>query len=232
MPPYYSLNFGVRDTNIRPGFVASVYEAIFAAGFPFAGVAPRGSPPEMKLDAIVAWNQQRLERKFVLGFEDHVSLDYRQILLTHPLYSHCRLYIHARHGQFVLIVPEAEVLEDYAGPVLEDYADLVFAAERVRSLEMLARRVWSSGLFAAIQTNGELGYSPAVSELDTGKAASAVPFAVLDDRSFTSQRFDEASCTIESLPDGGRLIRMINGNHCRQRLLGVRLLGASPRPRR
>jgi hypothetical protein len=232
MPPYYSLNFGVRDTNIQPGFVASVYEAIFAAGFPFAGVASRFCPSEMKLDAIVDWNQQRLERKFVLGFEDHLSLDYRQILLAHPLYSHCRLYIYARDSQFVLIVPEAEVFENYAGPVLENHADLGFVAERVRSLEMLARHVWSSGLFAAIQTNGELGYSPTVSELDTGKAASVVPFAVLDDRNFTSQRFDEASCTIESLPNGGHFIRMRNGNHCRQRLLDVRLLGASPRPRR
>jgi hypothetical protein len=83
-------------------------------------------------------------------------------------------------------------------------------AERVRPLEMLARHVWPSGLFAAIQTHGELGYSPAVSELDTGKAASVVPFAVLDDRSFTSQRFGEASCTIESLPDGGHFIRLLD----------------------
>lgn len=211
MPPYYSLNFGVRDTNIQPGFVASVYEAIFAAGFPFAGVAPYGCPSEMKLDAIVDWNQQRLERKFVLGFKDHVSLDYRQILLMHSLYSHCRLYIYARDSQFVLIVPEAEIFENYAGPIVEEDPGLVFVAERVRPLEMLARHVWSSGLFAAIQTNSELGYSPAVSELDTGKAASVVPFAVLDDRSFTSQRFNEASCTIESLPNGGHFIRLLDG---------------------
>lgn len=232
MPAYYSLKFGVRDTNIEPGFVARVYEAVFAAGFPFAGVASRGCPPEMKLDAIVDWNQQRLERKFVLGSKDHVSLDYRQILLAHPRFSHCRLYIHAQDSQFVLLVPEAEIFEGYAGPTLESYADLVFVAERVRPLEKLARQVWSCGLFAAIQTNGELGYSPAVRELDAGKAASVVPFAVLDDRSFTSQRFDEASCTIERLPNGGHLIRMLDWNHCRQRLIDVRLLAASPRPRR
>jgi hypothetical protein len=120
MPPYYSLNFGVRDTNIQPGLVASVYEAIFAAGFPFAGVASRGCSSEMKLDVIVDWNQQRWERKFVLGFKDHGSLDYRQILLAHPLYSHCRLYIYGRDRQFVLIVPEAEVSENDAGAVLVD----------------------------------------------------------------------------------------------------------------
>jgi len=211
MPPYYHLNFGVRDTNIQPGFVASVYETIFAAGFSFTGVSPWGCPPDMKLDAIVDWNQQRLERKFELGFNDHVSLDYRQILLAHPLYSHCRLYIYARDCQFVLIVPEAEIFENCAGPICEADADLSFVAEQVRPLEMLARHVWSSGLFAAIQTNGELGYSFAVRDLDTGKAASVVPFAILDDRSFTSQRFDERACTIEGVPSGGHFIRLRDG---------------------
>lgn len=222
MPGYYHLSFGYRETNIPPGFVARVYEAIFAAGFPFAGIGSQFSPPDMTLDDIVDWNQQRLERKFVLGYTEHISLDYVQILLAHPLYSHCRLYIYARDSQFVLIVPEAEVIENYAGPILDGYADLVFAAERVWSLEMLARHVWSSGLFAAIQTNGELGYSLAVSKLDSGKEASVVPFALLDDRTFTSQRFDDTSCILESLPNGGHFIRMRDGKHCRQRLLDVR----------
>ncbi|HEY6225186.1 MAG TPA: hypothetical protein VIW26_15490 [Gemmatimonadales bacterium] len=102
----------------------------------------------------------RLERKFVLGFTDHVPLGYRQILLAHPLYSHCQLYIYARDSQFVLIVPEAEIFEDYAGPALESYADLVFVEERVRSLEKLATRLdiwpvrsdpdeWRAGIFAS-----------------------------------------------------------------------------------
>jgi hypothetical protein len=172
MPPYYSVCFGYRSRDVQPGFVARVYEAFFAAGLPFGGVVAWGCPADLTLEAIVSWNQERLERGFSIGFTEHVSLDYRQIYLGHPAHSPYRLLVSVEACQFVLLVPESDVSDDDGWTLI---------ASSVAPLEALAERIWRTGLFAAIQTHTEAGSAPTVAQLEAGSAPAAFPFAFLDD---------------------------------------------------
>jgi hypothetical protein len=199
MPAYFSLTFGYRAATIPPDFVARTYESFFQSGFPFKCVYAWGCPADMPLPAIIEWNQRRLERGFELGFTQHVSHDYRQLLLSHPAYRECRLFILALTRQFVLIVPEADVFKDEGSAIA--------MPEQVAPLESLARSVWPSELFAAVQTNNEIGSAPSVQRLDDGKPASVLPFALLDARCAARQAFDAKLTRLEPVVGGGTFIR-------------------------
>jgi hypothetical protein len=200
MPPYFSLTLGFRSSAITTDYVKAVYEAVFSAGFPFKGVLPWGAPADMKLDAITVWNQERLQRGFQLGFSEDVSNGYRQIVLDHPAYHHCRLLIHAHSMQFDVIVPESDVTGS-------DDVNAFAPTERLAPIEELARRVWPRGLFAAIQTSNEAGFAPPVSRLERGTPASVHPFAILDRACRAPQTLDRQVVILEELPDGACFLR-------------------------
>ncbi|XXX77445.1 hypothetical protein WMF30_01550 [Sorangium sp. So ce134] len=141
------------------------YGALRAAGLGFQCVLAWGCPGDLTLDDITAWNQTKLDAGFTLGFDEHVSNDYRQILLGGSPFSECRVILlnRAESYSFHIIVPEEEVTDS-----------------RWIWLRSVAEHVWRSLPVAAIQTYGELGAGASLRALDAGAAPASMAFAFYD----------------------------------------------------
>jgi hypothetical protein len=110
MPAYTTVAFQFRKES-RGDLVRRFYEAFSSEGLIFSRVHAWGCDPSMGLEEIIEWNQQKLDEDFILGYDDDVSNDYRQVHLAGHTFSECRIYI--MNGRlsvaFHCIVPEAEV---------------------------------------------------------------------------------------------------------------------------
>lgn len=165
MPSYLTLHIEL-DRADSPGLVRRVYDALAESGAPFRGVHAWGCDPDMPLEAIIAWNQARLDRGFQLGMRQHVSKDYRQVLLALPPFSQARVFLMLRGDGvgFHLIVPEAEL--DDAGTA---------------ALDRLARALWFTLRPRSIQSSGEYGAATSHRALLGGAPPDAQLFAILSE---------------------------------------------------
>jgi len=166
VPAYLSVHFDFdpRDT---ADLVRRFYASLATAGAPFGAVLPWGCDARLSLDEIIAWNQAKLAIRFRLGYAQHVSNDYRQILLDLPPFSHARVFVLLGGDSvgFSLIVPESEVDEVGTGV-----------------LERVARSVWAELRPRSIQTMGELGAPVRHGKLLGGAAPSAAIFSLLHEQ--------------------------------------------------
>jgi hypothetical protein len=154
--------------------------------FTYGGVLAWGCRGDLTLEEVIRWNQGRLDRDFVLGFTEHVSNDYRQVLLRHPRYSECRVIVLNGSRLIYVIVPESQVF-GIGGPFpVEVYTsdEETLAGhtrtDQVEPLRQLALAVWQSGLVVSVQTYGELGEATGYASLKEGKAPSMLPFAIVE----------------------------------------------------
>jgi hypothetical protein len=154
--------------------------------FMYGGVLAWGGRGDLTLDQVIHWNQERLARDFALGFTEHVSNDYRQVLLRHPQYSECRVIILNGSRLIYVIVPEDDIFE-IGGPFpAELYAEEAeelarhTRPEQVEPLKRLALAIWQSGLVVSVQTYGELGAATAYASLREGEPPSMLPFAIVE----------------------------------------------------
>ena len=110
MSAYFSLTFEVNKTyNVIKNF----YNALINSGLIF-----KSGYFESKDDTyedIVEWNQKKLDDDFVLGYKEHCSNDYKQLLFNYYDFSEVRLFImnHREKSSFTfeLIVPEEDLIE-------------------------------------------------------------------------------------------------------------------------
>ncbi|NQU24056.1 MAG: hypothetical protein HQ567_22465 [Candidatus Nealsonbacteria bacterium] len=127
MPPYtaISCSFDKRD---RHGLVRTFYDTFFGPDVRFNGVLAWGCDADLTLDQIVEWNQAKLDADFILGFDQHVSHNYRQIRLAVEPFSECRLILSNWESRlaFDCIVPEHETTPHNAD-----------------ALERACRRIWA-----------------------------------------------------------------------------------------
>ncbi len=165
MPPYFSTTFGFARAD-TDGLVGRVYSAFTDAGAPFKTVLAWGCDPDLTLAEITEWNQRRLDRGFRLGLTEHVSNDYRQVLLSLASYDEVRLFIGLDKSTvtFDLIVSERDV-QRFGQSAIQD----------------CAHRVWDKARPLWIQTHFENGAAVPERQLRFGLAPSARPFAFLDD---------------------------------------------------
>ena len=164
MPAYttISCSFDKRD---RAGLVRAFYDSFMGDGVAFDRVFAWGCEPDLTLDQIVQWNQAKLDADFMLGLEQHVSHDFRQIVLAVPPFSECRLIVFNGESRiaFHCIVPEHEI-----------------DASNTDSLEDACCRVWRQLPVLAIESYGEIGCDVGNTAIASGQAPSADLFAVID----------------------------------------------------
>lgn len=163
MPAYYSVGFQYEWAAVRPGFLRDLYAAMLGGEFAYGGVLAWGCRGDLTLNEVIGWNQERLDRDFELGYTEHVSNNYRQVLLLHSRYRECRVLILNGSKQVDVIVPETDVL----------------GAGQLDPLKRLAVAVWQTGLFVSVQTYGELGSATPYVDLQSGEPPSMSPFALV-----------------------------------------------------
>lgn len=164
MPAYttISCSFHRRD---RSGLVRAFYDVFFGDGVTFKGVFAWGCDADLTLGDIVEWNQTKLDEDFVLGLDQHVKHDYRQIILDVDPFSECRLILSNRGSciAFRCIVPEHEI-----------------NPRNATTLENACRRVWSGLPVQAVESYGETGGDVGPEAIKSGKPPSARLFALMD----------------------------------------------------
>ena len=186
MPCYFSIGLVFRRRDLFPTFVADFHDALTRAGLPFR--SGFWGCEDSALPEIIAWNQAKLEGDFRLGFTEHHSHGYQQVLFDCDGFSEVRGFWQNRcpgadQFSFYIIVPEDDLLTGGW--------QLPFLAPRARYWAAVAERLWNAfPPIRSIQTG--LEDSPPAADPDWGQAPQVLPFAVLpaaDERLLPPERF-------------------------------------------
>ena len=177
MPAYFNMSLEFRRKDIFPTFTSDFQKLLQKAGLKFQ--SGFWGSENNSLDEILAWNQKHLEDNFELGFKEHYSQDYKQMLFTYDSFSYVRgfwLNNHPTKSEFTfeIIIPESEILEYYDG--------IHYRQQMVDVLVASALELWQSPLVKSIQTGLEIwsGVSSAA-QIRSGKMPFVYPFAIVPD---------------------------------------------------
>lgn len=116
MPAYFNMSLEFKREDLYPMFTYDFYELLQKSGMKFeSGVC---GAEENSLEEILKWNQKHLEDNFELGFTEHYSKDYKQMLFTYSKFSHTRgfwLNKYPTKSEFIfeIIIPECEIVDYY-----------------------------------------------------------------------------------------------------------------------
>lgn len=174
MPAYFSVEFQYTKKDI--GKIREIYNALLACGLKFKS-GYYGSEND-SWDDIIAWNQSKFDDDFELGYEEHYSHDFKQILFDFYDFSEVRLFIVNLHGaseiSFHLIIPEADLIGNTKP------CDTMMQTDKMKLIKQLAIDMWRHGGICSIQVGWE-GSECAVSmeEMINGIKPIAEPFAVV-----------------------------------------------------
>lgn len=174
MPAYFSVEFQYTKKDI--GKIGKIYNALIDCGLKF-----KSGYYESENDSwedIIAWNQGKFADDFELGYEEHHSHDYKQMLFDFYDFSEVRLFILNVHGateiSFHLIIPEADLLED------THLCDIMSKTDKMKWIEQLAIDMWRQGGICSIQVGwegSECGIT--MEEMINGIKPIAEPFAIV-----------------------------------------------------
>ena len=108
MPAYFSLDI-FFDPEIDDNFVRSIHKILLDDKFSFLSSDREGD--KLSLSEIEEYNNRKLLDKFKLGFTQHFSEDYKQIILDNDDFSQVRCFwmYMDEHIMFSIIIPEDEV---------------------------------------------------------------------------------------------------------------------------
>lgn len=177
MPAYFNLSVLFRRNGLYPTFVKDFYTMLDKAGMKFR--SGYWGFEEDSLEETIEWNQQKLEEDFNLGFTEHHSHDYKQVIYRFGGYSEVRgfwMNNYPEDGEFTyeIIIPESDVLAK-GYPVS-------FKEESIEELLGFSKRVWQFPPVRAIQTGLEIeDDSASLAELTQGGCPNAWPFAIVEE---------------------------------------------------
>lgn len=124
---------------------------------------------------IIDWNQQLLEKKFILGYDEHVSNNYKQLLLSSELYTHMRMFWGYRNDKvsFSIIIPEYEILVDEG--------EWQFRKGQIKPIIDLCQDLWEQSPVEIIQSCLEMDGGPiSIGKVQNGELPSINPIAIIN----------------------------------------------------
>lgn len=154
MPAYFSINFQYKKSEINTNLVKDFCDSLIQSGLKFQ--SGFWGFENDTLEDIVSWNQKKLESNFELGFTEHYSNDYKQILFDFYEFSETRVYIFNSSNSntfgFNLIIPEEDFIEDIEldGKYVTRNWD-----DRMKIIEKLLLEMWDREKLSCIQTSWE-----------------------------------------------------------------------------
>lgn len=175
MPAYFSVRFVCEKKNIYPDLVKDFCESLLAGGFAFLS-GYWGSEEDSFAD-IIAWNQKKLEENYELGFTEHYSHGYKQMLFDYGGYSEVRMFVSNDRDEdvfsFDVIIPEDELIDWNGGAP-------GYNSEKIAGLERFCQKIWMQAYISTVQTELELSDpAPTAEEIRAGAVPGAEPFAIL-----------------------------------------------------
>ena len=199
MPAYFSISFELNKSKTA---IKDFCNALIDAGLVFKSgywVFEDGS-----FDDIVAWNQNKLDKNFQLGYTEPVSHGFEQILFDFSDFSEVRLYVmndkKASTFRFNLIIPEDDLVE-----FIEQGKDVIShkKTEKMELLRSLAKKMWDSLEILAIQTAWEYSDSPPEAKQISNKIKPQIePFCIIKE----SSMIDKLGLPFEKVGQNGVLI--------------------------
>jgi hypothetical protein len=170
MPAYFELAFSFRYSDLHVNFVKQVYDTIFQNGFLYKDSY---LDPGISLDEIIAWNQNKLEKKFKLGLKQTLRQGYHQILLQREGYTELRLFWMYSNEEIslFLITPESDILD----------ANFKFISSKFTPFIELAKVMWDKTDVITIQTALEIdgGVTDLKGIVSSKELPFVRPFAIL-----------------------------------------------------
>lgn len=177
MPAYFAIDFAYRKSDIIDttfkSFVQNLirFGLLFKSGFWHA--------ENDSFDDIINWNQQKLKSNFILGYKEHYSKDYKQILFNYEGFSEVRLFISLDASldsfSFELIVPEEDLYRYENNKVCK-------SKKKMNLLEELALNMWNAENISCIQTYWECSdVPPSPEEINHGAIPSSEPFSIVSE---------------------------------------------------
>ncbi len=199
MPAYFSIVFEMKKSKTA---IRDFCTALISAGTTFKS-GYWGFESD-SFDNIVKWNQNKLDENFVLGFSEHHSHDFKQMLLDFSDFSEVRLHIlndkKTATFSFHLIIPEDDFVEWV--PNGEAYSS-IRKIEKMDLIKNLAKSIWCKTAVLAIQTAWECSYCPPmVKKISNKIPPQAEPFCIIP----ASPVVEELGLPFEKLERKGVLI--------------------------
>ncbi len=174
MPMYFSIDIECSRKNIYKNIMRDFYKTLEKNGLIF-----KSGFMEFKKDSLeetILWNQKKLEDNFELGYSEHCSHDYKQILFDFTGLSETRMYIMNDRKKkifiFHIIIPEEDL------QVWDDgYA--IYGSCKFKMILQLIENIWEQPYIDLIQTSLELSGPPSLNDIVEGEFPCAEPFAIL-----------------------------------------------------
>ncbi len=203
MPAYFTLEFELNKSKTA---IRDFCTTLISAGTTFKS-GYRGFESD-SFDNIVKWNQNKLDENFVLGFSEHHSHDFKQMLLEYADFSEVRLYVmnYSESSTFVfnLIIPEDDFVEWVQSG--KQYSS-IRKIEKMDLIKNLAKSIWRKTDVLAIQTAWECSDCPPKAKQISSKIMPQTePFCIIKD----SPVVEKFGFPFEKIEPDGVLIQDIN----------------------
>ncbi|SYX83087.1 hypothetical protein [Paenibacillus alvei] len=176
MPSYFSIEMTFPYKALNNTFVREFYSILFNT-FPYK--SGYWNSENNTLEEITTWNQKHLENKFILGCDEHVNNNYKQILLLSNSHSEIRHFWRYRKNEIhsSLIIPEIDVL------VEED--KWRFKAESFEQIKDLCKHIWEISSVYTLQSCLELDGGPIDTNIiKKGEPPSINPISIINQETF------------------------------------------------
>lgn len=205
MPAYFSLTFELYK---GPDAISAFCNTLIHSG-PVFKSGYWGFEND-SFDDIIIWNQKKLDEDFELGYTEHHSHGYKQMLFDYFDFSEVRLFVmntrKERTFSFELIVPEDDLL-DYTEK--EGKYSVHLKTERMEQLKSVAKKMWMGTAALAIQTGWELSDNPpATGEIAKGTKPQIEPFCIINsslvekEPDFVYEYIERSGVLIEDITKG------------------------------
>lgn len=210
MPAYFNISLQFCRKDLYPDFTIDFQNALNRAGLPFHRGVWNGENDS--LEDILCHNQRLLQNNFKLGFTEHYTHDYKQMLFISDIYSEIRgfwmnQYPKKNEYSFELLIPEDDILTGFC--------PLLFEPSLTDKLIAFAQQLWEFPPVTAIQTGLEENSSTvSASDIAYGTLPNITPFAVIKAKHFqqlkelwqTGQQTSEHHTTMEISKSGILLV--------------------------
>ncbi|EFM08758.1 hypothetical protein PaecuDRAFT_4223 [Paenibacillus curdlanolyticus YK9] len=197
MPPYYSIHFSFPYSSYSPTFVEDIYTIIFKY-FPFK--SGYWHAEHDSFEEIVKWNDRLLSKKFILGYDQHYTHDYKQLLLDSAMHHELRLFWMYGANEITLHFITSE------DDVLLAYPPLRFDLSKLQPFINLSVDLWTSQPASVVQTYLELGEPVRLRKLNKGAQPSIEPFCMMGRELFNKMKSSLPANYVSKLHNRGVLV--------------------------
>ena len=200
MPAYFSIDFQYKKSDLCSSTVEDFFDKLIFCGLSYK--SGFWNSEKDSLEEILVWNQRKLEENFQLGYTEHYSHNYKQMLFDFHDFSEVRLIVTnsniSKSFSFYLIIPEDDFVE------YDDMEKCKRLTHKMELVEELAFSMWKTGDMCCIQTAWECSDCVTdIFDIIKGTEPSVEPFAIIPENTY----YTKWDCSCEKTYRDGVILR-------------------------